>query len=74
MIWVGMTVQFMRDRTTNKHNDTYRYVTPHKTNVVSHSYNAGIDPAWAYGLMRQESRFYLGTFPCGSRWPDANYA
>lgn len=48
---------YAADRTTNKHNDTYRYVTPHKTNVVSHSYNAGIDPAWAYGLMRQESRF-----------------
>jgi soluble lytic murein transglycosylase len=27
----------------------------HKT--ARHSYNAGIDPAWAYGLMRQESRF-----------------
>ncbi|MFA2964468.1 lytic transglycosylase domain-containing protein [Acinetobacter pittii] len=48
---------YAADRTTNKHNDTYRFVTPHKTNVVSHSYNAGIDPAWAYGLMRQESRF-----------------
>ena len=35
----------------------HRYVTPHRSNVTSHSYNAGIDPAWAYGLMRQESCF-----------------
>ncbi len=30
---------------------------PHQVTVVNHSQNAGIDPAWAYGLMRQESRF-----------------
>ena len=56
MGWYDRAI-YAADRTTNKHNDTYRFVTPHKTNVVSHSYNAGIDPAWAYGLMRQESRF-----------------
>ncbi|MFV5372041.1 lytic transglycosylase domain-containing protein [Acinetobacter pittii] len=56
MGWYDRAI-YAADRTINKHNDTYRYVTPHKTNVVSHSYNAGIDPAWAYGLMRQESRF-----------------
>ncbi|OOT51798.1 lytic transglycosylase domain-containing protein [Acinetobacter pittii] len=56
MGWYDRAI-YAADRTTNKHNDAYRYVTPHKTNVVSHSYNAGIDPAWAYGLMRQESRF-----------------
>lgn len=48
---------YAADRTTSRHNDTYRYTTPHRSNVTSHSYNAGIDPAWAYGLMRQESRF-----------------
>ena len=56
MGWYDRAI-YAADRTKNKHNDAYRYVTPHKTNVVSHSYNAGIDPAWAYGLMRQESRF-----------------
>ncbi|MBJ9935365.1 lytic transglycosylase domain-containing protein [Acinetobacter pittii] len=56
MGWYDRAI-YAADRTKNKHNDTYRFVTPHKTNVVSHSYNAGIDPAWAYGLMRQESRF-----------------
>lgn len=48
---------YAADRTSTRHNDTYRFATPHRSNVTSHSYNAGIDPAWAYGLMRQESRF-----------------
>lgn len=30
---------------------------PHQNSVVSYSSQAGIDPAWAYGIMRQESRF-----------------
>lgn len=30
---------------------------PYQHNVVNHSQNVGIDPAWAYGIMRQESRF-----------------
>lgn len=48
---------YAADRTVNKHNYNYRYPMPHQNYVVSHSRNAGIDPAWAYGLMRQESRF-----------------
>ena len=30
---------------------------PHQEEVVRYSRSAGIDPAWAYGIMRQESRF-----------------
>ena len=30
---------------------------PHQDAVVRYSRSAGIDPAWAYGIMRQESRF-----------------
>lgn len=30
---------------------------PHQSSVVNHSRAVGIDPAWAYGIMRQESRF-----------------
>ncbi|ENV38862.1 hypothetical protein F959_00298 [Acinetobacter venetianus RAG-1 = CIP 110063] len=56
MGWYDRAI-YAADRTTSKHNDTYRYAMPHRSNVTSHSYNAGIDPAWAYGLMRQESRF-----------------
>lgn len=56
MGWYDRAI-YAADRTSNRHNDTYRFATPHRSNVTSHSYNAGIDPAWAYGLMRQESRF-----------------
>ncbi len=48
---------YAADRTSQKHNYAYRYATPHQATVVNHSRNAGVDPAWAYGLMRQESRF-----------------
>lgn len=56
MGWYDRAI-YAADRTSTRHNDTYRFATPHRSNVTSHSYNAGIDPAWAYGLMRQESRF-----------------
>ena len=56
MGWYDRAI-YAADRTEKKHNYSYRYATPHQAMVVSHSRNAGIDPAWAYGLMRQESRF-----------------
>lgn len=56
MGWYDRAI-YAADRTENKHNYSYRYAMPHQNYVVSHSRNAGIDPAWAYGLMRQESRF-----------------
>ncbi len=56
MGWYDRAI-YAADRTKKKHNYTYRYATPHQSLVVSHSRNVGIDPAWAYGLMRQESRF-----------------
>ncbi|MFL1732886.1 lytic transglycosylase domain-containing protein [Moraxella oculi] len=30
---------------------------PYQASVMSYSHQVGIDPAWAYGIMRQESRF-----------------
>ncbi|XBD48378.1 transglycosylase SLT domain-containing protein [Acinetobacter thermotolerans] len=48
---------YAADRTASKHNYSYRFPMPYQSYVVTHSQNAGIDPAWAYGLMRQESRF-----------------
>lgn len=48
---------YAADRTIKKHNTSYRFPMPYQNFVVNHSQNAGIDPAWAYGLMRQESRF-----------------
>ena len=56
MGWYDRAI-YAAERTTNKHNYAYRYATPHQSLVVSHSRNVGIDPSWAYGLMRQESRF-----------------
>jgi len=34
-----------------------RYPTPWRTLVLTSAHNEGVDPAWAYGVMRQESRF-----------------
>ncbi|TCB65296.1 lytic transglycosylase domain-containing protein [Acinetobacter sp. ANC 4178] len=56
MGWYDRAI-YAADRTESKHNYAYRYAMPHQGYVVNHSQNAGIDPAWAYGLMRQESRF-----------------
>lgn len=56
MGWYDRAI-YAADRTEKKHNYQYRYATPHQATVVNHSRNVGIDPAWAYGLMRQESRF-----------------
>jgi len=56
MGWYDRAI-YAADRTVKQHNYSYRYAMPHQSYVVSHSRNAGIDPAWAYGLMRQESRF-----------------
>lgn len=36
------------------------YPMPRQNSVVQYSRQAGIDPAWAYGIMRQESRFNVG--------------
>ncbi|KAA8734580.1 lytic transglycosylase domain-containing protein [Acinetobacter qingfengensis] len=56
MGWYDRAI-YAADRTVSKHNYELRYPTPYKNYVVSHSQSANINPAWAYGLMRQESRF-----------------
>lgn len=56
MRWYDRAI-YAADRTQQKHNYNYRYAMPHQNLVTQHSYSVGIDPAWAYGLMRQESRF-----------------
>lgn len=45
------------DRTTNEHNYDLRYLAPFKEFVAPRATELGLDPAWVYGLMRQESRF-----------------
>ena len=46
---------------------------PHQSSVVQYSRQAGIDPAWAYGIMRQESRFNIGA-RLALEQVDANHA
>ncbi len=47
------------DRTRREHDFTLRFVTPFREQVQLASNERGIDPAWVYGLIRQESRFIM---------------
>ncbi len=47
------------DRTRNEHDFAQRYPTPFYAKVEPRVREAGLDPAWVYGLMRQESRFIM---------------
>lgn len=40
-----------------KHNFSQRYVAPYSNEITPVAREQGLDPAWVYGLMRQESRF-----------------
>lgn len=44
----------------NIENSALAYPMPRQNSVVQNSRRVGIDPAWAYGIMRQESRFNVG--------------
>ena len=48
------------DRTNHKLNYKLRYLYPFKDLTVRYAAQAGVDPAWVYGLIRQESRFVMG--------------
>ena len=48
------------DRTDHKLNYKLRYISPFKDLTVRYATQAGVDPAWVYGLIRQESRFVMG--------------
>lgn len=50
---------YAAERTTKLHNYELQFLTPFRDQVIQHSSNVGIDPAWVYGLIRQESRFVL---------------
>lgn len=47
------------DRTSAQHNYDLRYLAPFRDVVEPKARAQGLDPAWVYGLMRQESRFTL---------------
>ena len=56
MGWLDRAI-YAIDNTDNVNSVSISHPMPHQSAVVRHSQSAGIDPAWAYGIMRQESRF-----------------
>lgn len=45
------------DRTVNLHDFSLRYLAPYRDALQAHIRENGLEEAWVYGLMRQESRF-----------------
>jgi len=45
------------DKTVHLHNFSLRFPTPHRDVMQEHTRRVGLDEAWVYGLIRQESRF-----------------
>ena len=45
------------DRTVNVHDFSLRYLAPYRDALRAHIREYGLEEAWVYGLMRQESRF-----------------
>lgn len=54
--WLDRAI-YSAERTKQLHNHTLRYLAPHRDIVLKQAREEGLDPAWVYGLMRQESRF-----------------
>ena len=48
---------YSAEKTNKLLNYALRYPMPYRDLVVQHSGNVGVDTAWVYGLIRQESRF-----------------
>ena len=48
------------DKTHNLLNYNLRYPMPFRELVTQYGNENGVDPAWVYGLIRQESRFVMG--------------
>jgi soluble lytic murein transglycosylase len=47
------------DRTKHEHDFRLRYPSPFAERLVPVARSQGLDPAWVYGLIRQESRFVM---------------
>ena len=56
MGWLDRAI-YAADNTDKLNSVALSHPMPHQDAVVRYSQSAGIDPAWAYGIMRQESRF-----------------
>lgn len=51
---------YSADKTNDKLDFNLRYPTPFRAQITNYAAQAGIDPAWVLGLVRQESRFMIG--------------
>ncbi|MDR5855791.1 transglycosylase SLT domain-containing protein [Caballeronia sp. LZ062] len=47
------------DKTKTEHDFTLRYLSPFRETVERDAQSTGLDTEWAYGLIRQESRFII---------------
>jgi soluble lytic murein transglycosylase len=56
MNWYDRAI-YATERTEKLYSPILRFPTPYREQVLSYSQQVNLDPAWAYGLMRQESRF-----------------
>lgn len=54
--WLDRSI-YAADNSYKATNLALSHPMPHQSAVVRYSRAAGIDPAWAYGIIRQESRF-----------------
>lgn len=54
--WFDRSI-YSAERTRQIHDFALRYPTPYRERIEPAAKNEGLDPAWVYGLMRQESRF-----------------
>jgi soluble lytic murein transglycosylase len=45
------------EKTVHVHDFSMRYLAPYRSELQTHIREHGLDEAWVYGLMRQESRF-----------------
>lgn len=54
--WLDRAI-YAIDNTDSVDSYALSHPMPHQSSVVRYSESVGIDPAWAYGIMRQESRF-----------------
>ncbi|MBP6562456.1 MAG: lytic transglycosylase domain-containing protein, partial [Neisseriaceae bacterium] len=51
---------YSAEQTDKLLNYELRYLSPFKTSTIRYANEVGVDPAWVYGLIRQESRFVIG--------------
>ncbi len=58
MSWHDRAI-FATEKLSRLQNAAIRYPMPYRDQVINSSTQVGLDPAWAYGLMRQESRFVI---------------